>query len=182
MVLWRGYAKPSHLCGATLSVVMPAGYLHYNVVAKKLARRLQALGASACIEVGLGDDQHPQGYEAALDPWLALLWSTLRAKRPLPAGMTEVWCFGPHAIKAKTGSTCTIHICTIHICTIHTCTIHILYIYIYNSYALLCSAVAQKSHPYLSQARGPLRDHCVFTLIQSLALRRFVRPFMPCMT
>ena len=69
---------------------MPAGYLHYNVVAKKLARRLQALGASACIEVGLGDDQHPQGFEAALDPWLALLWSTLRAKRPLPAGMTEV--------------------------------------------------------------------------------------------
>jgi len=117
VVLWRGYAKPSHLCGATLSVVMPAGYLHYNVVAKKLARRLQALGASACIEVGLGDDQHPQGYEAALDPWLALLWSTLRAKRPLPAGMTEVWCFGPHAIKAKTGSTCTIHISPAMLCS-----------------------------------------------------------------
>ncbi len=69
---------------------MHAGYLHYNVVAKKLARRLQALGASPCIELGLGDDQHPQGYEAALDPWLSSLWSALRAKRPLPPGTSEV--------------------------------------------------------------------------------------------
>ena len=69
---------------------MHAGYLHYNVVAKKLARRLQALGASPCIELGLGDDQHPQGYEAALDPWLSSLWTSLRSKRPLPPGASEV--------------------------------------------------------------------------------------------
>ncbi|CAL5225422.1 g8237 [Coccomyxa viridis] len=66
-----------------------SGYLHYNVVAKKLARRLQALGASPCTELGLGDDQHPQGYEAALDPWLSSLWSALRSKRPLPPGSSE---------------------------------------------------------------------------------------------
>ena len=69
---------------------MPAGYLHYNVVAKKLARRLQALGAAACVPLGLGDDQHPQGYEAALDPWLASLWPALRARAPLPPGASEV--------------------------------------------------------------------------------------------
>ena len=69
---------------------MPAGYLHYNVVAKKLARRLQALGAAACVALGLGDDQHPQGYEAALDSWLAALWPALRAKTPLPRGTSEV--------------------------------------------------------------------------------------------
>ena len=70
---------------------MCAGYLHYNVVAKKLARRLQALGAAAWGDLGLGDDQHPQGYEAALDPWLASLWTALRSKRPLPPGTHEVW-------------------------------------------------------------------------------------------
>ena len=68
----------------------PAGYLHYNVAAKKLTRRLQALGAAACVAPGLGDDQHPQGYEAALDPWLAALWPALRARAPLPPGTSEV--------------------------------------------------------------------------------------------
>ena len=48
------------------------------MVAKKLDRRLAALGATAVLERGLGDDQHPSGYEAALDPWLASLWKTLR--------------------------------------------------------------------------------------------------------
>ena len=79
---------------------MAAGYLHYNVVAKKLARRLQALGAAPCMELGLGDDQHPQGHEAALDPWLAALWATLREKCPLPAGVSEVHVRELHASTA----------------------------------------------------------------------------------
>lgn len=62
----------------------------YNVVAKKLDRRLAALGASPLLERGLGDDQHRGGYEAALDPWLARLWTTLRALMPLPSGVCEV--------------------------------------------------------------------------------------------
>jgi sulfite reductase alpha subunit-like flavoprotein len=66
------------------------GYINYNVVAKKLDRRLLALGGVPLIERGLGDDQHPQGYEAALDPWLQQLWSTVRSIFPLPAGLTEV--------------------------------------------------------------------------------------------
>ena len=79
---------------------MAAGYLHYNVVAKKLARRLQALGAVPCTELGLGDDQHPQGYEAVLDPWLAALWATLHGKCPLPAGVSEVHVAELHASTA----------------------------------------------------------------------------------
>ncbi len=63
--------------------------MQYNVVAKKLTRRLAALGGRAVIEQGLGDDQHPHGYEAALDPWLARLWAALRTEHPLPPGVIE---------------------------------------------------------------------------------------------
>ena len=66
------------------------GYQKYNVVAKKLDRRLAALGAGAVVERGLGDDQHPSGYEAALDPWLASLWTALRRLHPLDPGLSEV--------------------------------------------------------------------------------------------
>ncbi|KAK4477696.1 hypothetical protein RD792_016944 [Penstemon davidsonii] len=46
-------------------------------VAKKLDKRLLDLGATPIIEKGLGDDQHPSGYEGALDPWMSALWNTL---------------------------------------------------------------------------------------------------------
>ena len=60
------------------------------MVALKLAQRLKALGARSLVSHGLGDDAHPTGYEAALDPWLAALWPALRARFPLPPGVTEV--------------------------------------------------------------------------------------------
>ena len=62
------------------------------MVAKKLDRRLEALGSSFILERGLGDDQHPSGYEAALDPWLAALWHALRTHIPLPPGISDVRC------------------------------------------------------------------------------------------
>ncbi|KAK6128525.1 hypothetical protein DH2020_037734 [Rehmannia glutinosa] len=57
-------------------------------VAKKLDKRLSDLGAMAIIERGLGDDQHPSGYEGALDPWMSALWSMLYLKnhKLLPNG------------------------------------------------------------------------------------------------
>lgn len=62
-----------------------------QVAAKKLARRLEALGARPLIGMGLGDDQHPSGYEAALDTWCAALWPLLRAEAgPLPEGIQQV--------------------------------------------------------------------------------------------
>lgn len=64
--------------------------MNYNTVAKKLDRRLLALGATAVCERGLGDDQHPNGYEAALDPWLRSLWTNVRQQHPLSRGITEV--------------------------------------------------------------------------------------------
>ena len=59
-------------------------------MAKKLDRRLAALGAAVVCERGLGDDQHPNGYEAALDPWLRKLWAQLRLVYLLQQGLSEV--------------------------------------------------------------------------------------------
>ncbi|MBA0790641.1 hypothetical protein Gohar_015277 [Gossypium harknessii] len=59
-----------------------SGYQKYNFVAKKLDKRLSDLGATAVVERGLGDDQHPSGYEAALDPWLSSLWIRLNEIKP----------------------------------------------------------------------------------------------------
>ncbi|CAI0451097.1 unnamed protein product [Linum tenue] len=59
-----------------------SGYQKFNFVAKKLDRRLHDLGASAIVERGLGDDQHPSGYEGALDPWMTSLWRVLYQINP----------------------------------------------------------------------------------------------------
>lgn len=40
-------------------------------------KRLSDLGGTPIIERGLGDDQHPSGYEGSLDPWMSALWSSL---------------------------------------------------------------------------------------------------------
>ncbi|KAJ4894294.1 NADPH-dependent diflavin oxidoreductase 1 [Raphanus sativus] len=59
-----------------------SGYQKYNFVAKKLDKRLLDLGATTIIEKGLGDDQHPSGYEATLDPWMMSLWGALYQINP----------------------------------------------------------------------------------------------------
>lgn len=71
------------------------------MVAKKLDRRLATLGAQELLPRGLGDDQNPSGYEAALDPWLSSLWKVLRAIHPLPAGMTDVRLTSTPAAKER---------------------------------------------------------------------------------
>ncbi|KAG2446563.1 hypothetical protein HYH02_008550 [Chlamydomonas schloesseri] len=89
--LLRKSLPPDSLAGLRFGVfgLGDSGYPQYNVMAKKLDRRLAGLGATCLLERGLGDDQHPSGYEAALDPWLARLWPALRAVSPLPAGVPE---------------------------------------------------------------------------------------------
>eukprot|EP00250_Pteridium_aquilinum_P024494 c29162_g1_i1 orf=60-1325(+) len=66
-----------------------SGYSQFNVVAKKLDRRLNDLGGKQLIERGLGDDQHPSGYEAGLDLWLASLWKALGSIFGLPLGSSN---------------------------------------------------------------------------------------------
>ncbi|XP_020223137.1 NADPH-dependent diflavin oxidoreductase 1 isoform X1 [Cajanus cajan] len=59
-----------------------SSYQKYNFVAKKLDKRLLDLGGTAIVERGLGDDQHPSGYEASLDPWMSSLWRMLNMIKP----------------------------------------------------------------------------------------------------
>ncbi|KAK4279830.1 hypothetical protein QN277_011542 [Acacia crassicarpa] len=59
-----------------------SAYLKYNFVAKKLDKRLMDLGGRTILERGLGDDQHPSGYEGALDPWTLSLWKMLSVIKP----------------------------------------------------------------------------------------------------
>lgn len=62
--------------------MLASGYQQYNTVAKKLDRRLAALGSAALLVKGLGDDQHFSGYDSALFPWLEQLWPALRKLWP----------------------------------------------------------------------------------------------------
>ncbi|OEL33527.1 NADPH-dependent diflavin oxidoreductase 1 [Dichanthelium oligosanthes] len=64
------------------TVLMSYFYQIETFAAKKLDRRLLHLGAERVVEIGLGDDQHPSGYEGALDPWLLSLWESLCETNP----------------------------------------------------------------------------------------------------
>ncbi|KAD3640796.1 hypothetical protein E3N88_30019 [Mikania micrantha] len=80
-----------------------SGYQKYNFVAKKLDKRLADLGGTAIIERGLGDDQHPSGYEGALDPWLSSLWTILYNENPVffPKGLdisVDIKMLYPHTV------------------------------------------------------------------------------------
>ncbi|KAG8187301.1 hypothetical protein JTE90_011672 [Oedothorax gibbosus] len=55
-----------------------SSYDKFNVVAKKLNKRLMQLGAIELIPLALADDQHELGYDAALDPWMMELRGTLK--------------------------------------------------------------------------------------------------------
>lgn len=59
-----------------------SSYPKFNFVAKKLHKRLQQLGASMLLPVGLADDQHELGSDAAIDPWLLALWQKLYSLHP----------------------------------------------------------------------------------------------------
>lgn len=94
-VFWR-FLLQRHLSQDWLEAVNYAvfglgdsGYQKYNFVAKKLDKRLADLGGRPIIEKGLGDDQHPSGYEGALDPWMSLLWRSLYQINPelFPQGL-----------------------------------------------------------------------------------------------
>ncbi|KZV82038.1 riboflavin synthase domain-like protein [Exidia glandulosa HHB12029] len=64
-----------------------SSYEKFNWAAKKLARRLESLGARHIIERGEGDEQHRLGIDGALDPWMQDLFSTLLAMYPIPNGL-----------------------------------------------------------------------------------------------
>ena len=81
---------PADLLGKLRFTVFGLGdssYVQFNFAAKKLFRRLLALGATAFHPKGEGDDQHRLGLDGGLDPWLTALFDGLCARYPLPSGM-----------------------------------------------------------------------------------------------
>ncbi|XP_071036381.1 NADPH-dependent diflavin oxidoreductase 1 [Parasteatoda tepidariorum] len=76
---WKFLLRKNHptssLCHLKFCVfgLGDSSYEKFNVVAKKLNKRLLQLGATEVLPIALGDDQHELGYDAALDPWLKKL-------------------------------------------------------------------------------------------------------------
>lgn len=64
-----------------------SSYAKFNFAAKKLHRRLLQLGGRPLVSVGLADDQHDLGADAAVEPWLADFWRLALQLWPLPAGL-----------------------------------------------------------------------------------------------
>jgi len=94
--LWRFLLRSDLPLGTSLARVKVAvfglgdsGYADYNVAARRLAARLQQLGAEALVPLGLGDDQHRLGYEGALEVWTKGLWAALEALPGAPPKVAE---------------------------------------------------------------------------------------------
>lgn len=62
-----------------------SSYPKFNFVAKKLHKRLMTLGGAQLAPLGLADDQHPYGPDAALRPWLFQVTTALLEHFRLPA-------------------------------------------------------------------------------------------------
>ena len=65
-----------------------SGYPKFCYAAKRLHRRLEQLGSTSMVPLGLGDDQDALGIEQTLRPWLVQLWTRLDALIPLPFGLS----------------------------------------------------------------------------------------------
>jgi sulfite reductase alpha subunit-like flavoprotein len=59
-----------------------SGYENFNVVAKKVQRCFNGLGARTIVDIGLGDDQMPNYYEYAFENWRTILYDSLYEQIP----------------------------------------------------------------------------------------------------
>ncbi|XP_015782037.1 NADPH-dependent diflavin oxidoreductase 1 [Tetranychus urticae] len=76
----------SHLNAAVIGLG-DSSYMLYNVVGKKLFKRLQSLGAKMILDLALGDDQHDLGLWASVTPWLQEFWDKVKQLVPLTKGL-----------------------------------------------------------------------------------------------
>lgn len=94
--LWkflRRKSLPSNLLQSVRFAVFglgDSGYPKYNYCAKLLNRRFETLGGHSIVPLGLGDDQHAQGYDASLDLWMPKLWEALDASEIVDASALEL--------------------------------------------------------------------------------------------
>ncbi|KAG8518621.1 NADPH-dependent diflavin oxidoreductase 1 [Galemys pyrenaicus] len=84
--IFRKNLPATSLCRLDFAVLGlgDSSYPKFNFVAKKLHRRLLQLGGSALLPVGLADDQHELGPDAAIDAWLQALWEKVLGLHPVP--------------------------------------------------------------------------------------------------
>lgn len=64
-----------------------SSYQKFNVIAKKLFKRIQQLGGESLVPVGLADDQHDLGPDAVVYPWLNSFWNCVLGLYPIPSGL-----------------------------------------------------------------------------------------------
>lgn len=90
--LLRKSLPSDSLCALNYAVLGmgDSSYSQFNFVAKRLNKRLQQLGASQIVPMGLCDDQHDLGASAVYVPWLASIWSDLLQLQPLTNGLVEL--------------------------------------------------------------------------------------------
>jgi len=67
-----------------------SSYQKFNVVGKKLQKRLEQLGAKSIVTLGLADDQHDLGVDAVVGPWLSEFWSRAMQRYPLPPDLEVI--------------------------------------------------------------------------------------------
>ncbi|XP_077005043.1 NADPH-dependent diflavin oxidoreductase 1 isoform X2 [Tamandua tetradactyla] len=90
--IFRKNLPSTSLCQMDFAVLGlgDSSYTKFNFVAKKLHRRLLQLGGCAVLPVGLADDQHDLGSDAAVDPWLRDLWEKVLTLYPVPPGLDVI--------------------------------------------------------------------------------------------
>ena len=67
-----------------------SSYAKFNMVARRLYKRLSDIGAEPIFVLGDGNEQHPVGYDGELVPWLEGFWDELLYRYPMPAGLTII--------------------------------------------------------------------------------------------
>ncbi|CAE6428908.1 unnamed protein product [Rhizoctonia solani] len=67
-----------------------SSYQRFNWAAKRLQRRLLGLGGYELCERGEADDQHPQGSDGVIDPWIVTLFYKINERYPLPLGLSAL--------------------------------------------------------------------------------------------
>ncbi|KAK6196081.1 hypothetical protein SNE40_001376 [Patella caerulea] len=75
----------SHLSYGVLGLG-DSSYQKFNVISKKIYKRLLQLGGQPLVPIGLADDQHELGADVVIDPWLKVLWDRILQLFPLPPG------------------------------------------------------------------------------------------------
>ncbi|KAF8441065.1 riboflavin synthase domain-like protein [Boletus edulis BED1] len=80
--------------------------------AKKLARRLTHLGGRELCTRGEGDDQHPQGVDGALDPWIEQLLERLLALYPCDVALKVLPTLGKYPPRVETANVSAETACT----------------------------------------------------------------------